>query len=298
MSREEAWNSNQYSRQQETQKKPSMWDFLRRNKPILFGVIGVLFLVVLFLALIFNPIVIVKAGTRGVVMNWGAVQNKVLGEGFHIVTPVYQSVVKMDVRVQKAETPADASSKDLQDAHSTIALNYHIDPDKAWWVYQNIGVQFKERIIDPQIQEIFKAVTAHYTAVELITQREKVRNETKDLLTKRFIEYGLIVDDISIVNFKFSTEFTKAIEAKQTAEQHALKAQNDLKRIEIEAKQKIASAQAEAESLRLQKQQVTAELIELRRIEAQIKAIDKWNGQMPQITGGAMPWVSADKFTK
>lgn len=271
--------------------------YLFREHPGIITGIGVGLLVfALVVVLIFNPIVIVRAGQRGVVMNWGAVQNKVLGEGLHFLMPIYQSVYKMDVRVQKAETPADASSKDLQDAHSTIAINYHVDPDKAWWVYQNIGTSFKERIIDPQVQEIFKAVTARFTAVELITLREKVRNETKELLKARFLEYGLIVDDISIVNFKFSAEFTKAIEAKQTAEQLALKAKNDLERIKIEADQKIASAKAEAESLRLQKEQVTDKLVELRKIEVQSKAIDKWDGKLPYYTGGGViPFIDVGK---
>ncbi len=273
-----------------------LWYLLKQNKIVLVGVSTATLIILLLILLIFNPIVIVRAGQRGVVMNWGAVQSRVLGEGLHFIAPIYQSVYKADVRVQKAETPADASSKDLQDAHSTIAVNYHIDPDRAWWVYQNIGKEYKERIIDPQVQEIFKAVTAKFTAVELITLREKVRNETKNLLKTRFLEYGLIVDDISIVNFKFSGEFTKAIEAKQTAEQLALKAKNDLERIKIEADQKVASAKAEAESLRLQKEQVTDKLVELRKIEVQSKAIDKWDGKLPYYTGGGVvPFIDVKK---
>ena len=99
--------------------------------------------------------------------------------------------------------------------------------------------------------------------------------------------------DVSIVNFKFSQQFTNAIENKQTAEQLALKAQRDLDRIKIEAQQKIAQAQAEAEALRLQRQNVTSELVELRRIEAMHDAIRKWNGVLPNVTGGAIPFIDA-----
>lgn len=241
--------------------------------------------------LVMNPFVIIGAGERGVVLNFGAVQPKVLDEGLHFRVPVMQRIVKIDVRVHKAQTDAEAASKDLQDTHSTIALNHHILPDKSNWVYQNLGREYKERIIDPAVQEVVKAVTARYTAVELITQREKVRAEIKELLKERLMVYHIVVDDFSIVNFKFSQQFTQAIEAKQTAEQLALKAQRDLDRIKIEAEQKVTQARAEAEALRLQKENVTPQLVRLRQIEASLKAIEKWDGHMPRVTSGAVPFI-------
>ena len=251
------------------------------------GIIIALALIVLIL----NPFVMVGPGERGVVLNFGAVQPMVLGEGLHLRIPLVQKVIKMDVKIHKSQTGAESVSKDLQDTHSTVAVNYHILPDKANWVYQSIGREYKERIIDPTVQEVVKAVTARYTAVELITQREKVRAEIKELLKQRLVSYNINVDDFSIVNFKFSQQFTQAIESKQTAEQYALKAQRDLERIKIEAEQKIAQATAEAEALRLQKANVTPELIRLRQIEASMKAIEKWDGHMPKVTGGAVPFI-------
>jgi regulator of protease activity HflC (stomatin/prohibitin superfamily) len=246
----------------------------------------------------FNPFVIINAGERGVLLNFGAVQPVVFGEGIHFRTPIMQRVEKVDVRINKSQTEAESVSKDLQDTKSTIAVNYHISPDKANWVFQNIGHEYKERIIDPSVQEVVKAITAKYTAVELITEREKVRGEIKDLLKSRLLTYDILVDDFSIVNFKFSQIFEQAIEAKQTAEQLALKAQRDLERIKIEADQKVASAKAEAEALRVQKENVTPQLIELRKIEASIKAIDKWDGRMPQITGTAVPFIDLNNLEK
>lgn len=249
-------------------------------------------LVALWIAFrILNPFVVVSAGERGVVLNFGAVQDTVLGEGLHLRVPFMQKVVMIDVRIQKSQTDAESVSKDLQDTKSTIAVNYHSSPDKVNKIYQTIGASFKERIIDPAVQEVVKAITARYTAVELITQREKVRNEIKDLLRQRLITYDIVVDDFSIVNFRFSQQFEAAIESKQTAEQLALKAQRDLERIKIEADQKIASAKAEAESLRLQKENVTPQLIQLRKIEASIKAIEKWDGHMPKVSSGAVPFI-------
>lgn len=248
--------------------------------------------------LMLNPFVIVGAGERGVVLNFGAVQPIVFGEGIHFRIPVIQKIVKVDVKVHKEQVDAEAASKDLQDIRSTIAVNYHILPDKANWVYQNIGTAFKERIIDPTVQEVVKAITAKYTAIELITQREKVRSEIKMLLKERLTVYNIIVDDFSIVNFKFSQQFTQAIEAKQTAEQLAMKAQRDLERIKIEAEQKVAQARAEAEALRLQKENVTPQLIRLRQIEASIKAIDKWDGHLPKINSGAIPFIDVKSLEK
>jgi len=254
-----------------------------------------------FFLVVLNPFVKIDAGERGVLLNFGAVQKDVLDEGLHLVIPVMQRVVKMDVKIQKSETRSEAASKDLQDIKSVIALNYHIIPDKANWVYQNIGVAFKERIIDPSVQEAVKAVTAKYTAVQLIGEREAVSAAIKDSLSEKLSGYNLYVDGFSVIDFSFSKKFTDAIESKQEAEQFALRAQRDLERIRIEAEQKVAQAKAEAEALRLQKAQITPELIELRKIEAMREAIAKWNGTVPNVLlsgGGATPFLSLDGLIK
>jgi regulator of protease activity HflC (stomatin/prohibitin superfamily) len=261
------------------------------------GLIKVAAIVIVVFLIFSGSLVIIGPGQRGVVINFGAVSPVVWDEGLHFKIPVYQRVEKMDVRVQKEQTEAAAASKDLQDTHSTIAVNFNIIPDKAGWVFQHIGRGYNERVIDPMTQEVVKAVTARYTAIELITNREKIRMEIKDILKARLLDYHISVVDVSIVNFKFSAQFTQAIENKQTAEQMALKASRDLDRIKIEAQQKIAAAQAEAESLRLQRQNITQDLVELRRIEAMQEAIRKWNGVLPQVTGGAMPFIDAKSYT-
>jgi len=263
--------------------------------------IVVVAMAVFFFLIVLNPFVKIGAGERGVLLNFGAVQKDVLGEGLHLLIPVMQKVVKMDVKIQKSETRSEAASKDLQDIKSVIALNYHIIPEKANWVYQNIGVAFKERIIDPSVQEAVKAVTAKYTAVQLIGEREAVSTAIKDSLSEKLSGYNLYVDGFSVIDFSFSKKFTDAIESKQEAEQFALRAQRDLERIRIEAEQKIAQAKAEAESLRLQKAQITPALIELRKIEAMREAIAKWNGTVPSVLlsgGGATPFLSLDGLIK
>jgi regulator of protease activity HflC (stomatin/prohibitin superfamily) len=262
-------------------------------KYVLYIAVG---LVVLFT---FKPWVQVGAGERGIVMNFGAVQDEVLIEGIHFRIPVVQTVILMDVKIQKAITDAASASSDLQDVDLSVALNYHIIPDKANMVYQTIGVEFKDRIIDPAIQEVMKAVSARYTAEELITKRPAVSTEMKEALTSRLLLSNISVDAFSIVSFSFSQKFTDAIEAKQTAEQNALKAKRDLDRIRVEAEQTIAAATAEAEALRLQKMNISPDLIELRKIEANLKAIEKWNGILPQVTGaGAIPFIGVGDAIK
>lgn len=265
------------------------------------GKVIIIAVAVLFVILILNPFVKIDAGERGVVLNFGAVQDDVMDEGLHLRVPIMQKVVHMDVKIQKSETRAEAASKDLQDIKSLIALNYHIIPDKANWVYQNVGVAFKERIIDPNVQEAVKAVTARYTAVQLIGERERVSTEIKASLVTKLAEYNIFVDGFSVIDFAFSKQFTAAIEAKQEAEQLAIKAQRDLDRIKIEAEQKIAQAKAEAEGLRLQKQEITLELIELRKVEAFREAIAKWNGTVPDVlmgSGSAMPLLDLQGLKK
>ncbi len=251
------------------------------------------FLAIIFLLLlIIKPWVQIGAGERGIVLNFGAVQDKVLDEGMHMRVPLMQEVIIMDVKIHKVVTDAASASSDLQDVALSVALNYHIIPDKANIVYQSIGVEFKERIIDPAIQEVMKAVSARYSAEELITKRPAVSAEMQEALKARLLMNNIAVDAFSIVSFNFSKIFTDAIEAKQTAEQNALKAKRDLDRIRVEAEQTIAAATAEAEALRLQKMNISPDLIELRRIEANLKAIDKWNGVLPEVTGaGAVPFI-------
>lgn len=269
------------------EKKAGARDYLRRAIPKAVGILFALLIIIIFL----NPFVVIGAGERGVVLNFGAVSPNVLDEGLHVRVPIMQRVIKMDVKVQKSQTDAEAASKDLQETFSTIALNFHILPEKVNVIYQKLGADFKERIIDPAVQEVVKAVTAKYTAVEVITQREKVRSEIREMLRQRLLTYNIIVDDFSIVNFKFSNQFSQAIEAKQTAEQLAFKAQRDLERIKIEAEQKVTQATAEAEALRLQKENVTPGLVKLRQIEASLKAIEKWDGRLPKVTSGAVPFI-------
>ncbi len=241
--------------------------------------------VIAVLLLLLNGFTIVGAGERGVVFSkFGGVQAGVRGEGLQFQIPFIQTIIPLDVKIQKSETDASASSKDLQMVDSRIAVNYHIGPDKAWQIYQDVGMLYKERLIDPLVQESVKATSAQFTAEELITRRAEVSNQIKEMLITRLMPHNIVVDEFNIVDFNFSSVFNDAIEAKQMAEQNALRAQRDLERIKIEAEQTIAAAQAEAESQRLQRETITESLLQLR-------AIERWDGKLPQVTGGGVPFI-------
>ncbi|MNH94252.1 FtsH protease regulator HflC [compost metagenome] len=256
-------------------------------------ILGV-FIVILIVFIGFRSFTIVEAGHRGVVLQLGAVKPQVLVEGLHFKIPFVQNVIPIEIRVQKAESSQVSASKDLQNVTTTLAVNYHLDGASVNGLYQTVGLDYKGRIVDPAISESLKAVTAQYTAEELIAKRSEVSTKVKEVLAAKLGIYNMLLDEINITEFKFSEEFDRAIEQKQIAEQQALKSKLDLDRIKIEKDQEITRAQAQAEALRLQKQEVTQELIQLRQIEAQLKAIEKWNGTLPNVTGGATPFISVD----
>lgn len=271
------------------------FDTIDRAQPTRW--LGWVLTVVLALVLVsyLSPFVVIDAGHRGVITNFGAVQKDILDEGLHFKVPIMQNVHEVNVQIQKGEGDGDAASKDLQQVHAKIAINFHLIPDRVAETYQSIGDldRVGDRIIVPSVQEAVKAVTANYTAEQLISERKEVRDKISGFLQDRLNRHGIRIDEFSIVNFSFSRSFNDAIEAKTTAEQLKLKAERDLERIRVEAEQRVATAKAEAESLRLQKQEVTSELLRLREIETQIKAIEKWDGHLPNVTGGVMPFIDA-----
>lgn len=232
-------------------------------------------------ALILRPFALVGAGERGIMMRFGKVQNTILDEGIHPIMPIVTSVKTLSVRVQKTDIKADAASKDLQKVSTDLAVNWNIDPAKANQVFQQIGdeEQIVTSILSPAISEVLKAATANKTAEEIITQRNELKNEIDNSLKQRLEPYGVIVRDVSLINFGFSPEFSKAIEAKQIAEQEAKQAEFAVKKATQDAQAEINRAKGQAEAQRLQRQTLTPELL-------QQQAIQKWDGKFPTVMGG------------
>ena len=231
----------------------------------------------------------VKSGTKAIVFTFGNISS-VEGEGLHMKIPFIQSTQVVDIRTQKTTSPSDAGTKDLQQVTAQVALNYHLNDNKLKEIYSKTGLDVNEKIIEQRIQEIVKSVAAKYTAEQLLIQREAVKNEISSLLKINLSSYNIVLEDVQITNFRFSKAFNDAIEAKQTSVQQALKAENDLQRIRIEAEQKIAMARAEAESIRIQSEAIKAQ----GGVEyVQLKAIEKWDGNLPTtMAGGVTPFIN------
>ncbi|MBA7698633.1 hypothetical protein ES703_107313 [subsurface metagenome] len=258
---------------------------IKIRKIVTYTVIGLVAFMI-----IFGSFGTVGAGERGVLLQFGAVKDKVFGEGLYFKIPFIQKVVKMDVKIQKDEVAASASSKDLQIVTSRIALNYHLAPNSVNKIWQEIGKDYNIRIIAPTIQEAVKAVTAKFTAEELITKREEVKEQIKMNLAERLLVHAIMVDELNIIDFFFSEAFNAAIEAKVTAEQLKLKADRDLERIVIEKEQMITAAEGKAQAILIEARALMAnpKVVELRWIE-------KWNGEVPQYWGQASPFIGLNR---
>lgn len=251
--------------------------------------------VIVFLMLfsVLNPFVIVSAGERGVVLNWGAVSGDIMDEGLHFRVPVYQKVVKLDVKTLKLETKTLAYSNDIQTVNASLALNYNIKPQSVNRLWQEVGKDYQGRIIDPAIQESVKAGVANFTAQELIEERPKVKESIKDELLQRLSDYFNVVE-FSITDFSFSDEYERAVESKQVSQQQALKAKNDLERIKLEAEQRVAQAEAEATAIKIQAEAITQQGGE---DYVNLKAVEKWDGKLPtqMIPNASLPFINLGK---
>jgi len=250
-----------------------------------------LFVILLLFVVSCSSFHIVPAGHKGVKFNIikGIIMTS-LDEGIVFKVPMVETIYDIDVRIDKVEPHCSAASKDMQTVGTTVALNFRPDPGKVHELYQSIGMSYRERIVDPAVQEAVKAVTALYTAEELIAKREEIKEKIQSSLTNKLKQENIIVIALNITDFQFSQSFNSAIEEKQNAEQHALKAKRDLERIKIEAEQRITQAKAEAEAQRLLAGSITPQVIELRKIDAIQESINKWDGKMPQVSGGALPF--------
>jgi regulator of protease activity HflC (stomatin/prohibitin superfamily) len=232
------------------------------KKQIMFTMLGVI-----LIGLLLSSIKTVGTGRIAVITRFGKVTGRELGEGAHMIFPFDRANV-YDIRVQKETAAAKAASKDLQDINSELVINYRIKPGEVSNIHRTIGPEYSFKLIEPAVQEVFKATTAKYDATQLITDRASVKAEAQKLLVNRLSKYGIIVVDISITNFSFSDDFSKAIEAKQVAQQNAERAKFNLEasRIDAEAQQAQSATLSE---LYLKKQ-----------------AIEKWDGKMPNYIGG------------
>lgn len=270
--------------------------------PLKIAIPAIIAIIIIFVVLT-SSLKIVDAGYRGVLLKFGAVDTSVsLTEGLHFVLPFRDTVVQMEVRTQKIVESTTSASKDLQSVVTEVALNYRIDPESVPILYKTLGFDYSNRVIVPAIQESVKQVTARFNAEELITKRELVKSEIEQQIKSRLAPYHILVDTISITDFRFSEQFVKAVESKVEAEQRALQAQNDLRRIQIEAQQTEAKALGEQKAAIAKAEgvkqtnilQAEGESEAISIIEAKLRnstsyldwlKTEKWDGKLPLVTG-------------
>lgn len=244
--------------------------------------IVVLVVALVVLAALWSAVVTVGPGNRGVLMTFGAVHQGVLSPGLHFKLPFVQTVKQMNVRIQKSQTNETAASRGLQNVSTEVAVNWAINPLDAEWVYQHLGdeSELTSKVIAPVVSNAVKAVAARYNAEDLIESRDKVATAIQQQIVAALNQYKVQVQGVNITNFQFSHAYTEAIEQKQVAQQRALQATYDLQRTKIQAEQEVAQAQGQAQAQKLLQQTISPEII-------QLKAVEKWNGILPQVMGGS-----------
>ena len=270
---------------------------LKGPKPRTIATIVVLLIIFI---LIWGTFVIVPAGHRGVVLWWGSVEKRVMGEGLNFKVPMAERVIKVDVRVQPHPfKEIDAASKEYQMVKLTGMMNFHIDPSYVNDLYQKVGLDFANKVIDPAFNDFVKEVVPVYPITEILPKREEIRKRAMTKLGDNLARYHIIVDDIYFANIRFTPEYEKAIEAKQVAQQQVETQRQILAQREIEAQQKVATAKGEAESILVVAQGQAKANDALSRsispILVQYKSIEKWNGILPQVSGGGIPLIDLGK---
>jgi regulator of protease activity HflC (stomatin/prohibitin superfamily) len=246
--------------------------FDRRGLGALAGV------TVFLVGILLSSFTVVPAGHVGVQVTLGEVNQQVLPEGWQFVNPI-SSVKNVDVRLQRANlNNASAGTKNTQQVHTDIVVNYRLTPNKVPYIYKEFGLDVDTKVLGPAINESFKSAVGHYTSEELITKRDTVNADIVSRLSEKLAPFNIVVNNVSLVNFGFSKAFQDSIEAKVIAEQAKLRADQDYERIQVEAKSRIAQAKGEAEAIAIQ-----ASAIQHQGGQAyvQLQWIEKWNGKMP-----------------
>ncbi len=262
------------------------------NRPLPAWLTNIGFVAIAALALLlFNVLVIINPGEAGVLSILGKAQDGALLEGVHLKPPFVSRVDMYDVTVQKFEVPAQSSTKDLQELTASFAINFRLDPNQVVVIRRTQGSlqNIVSKIIAPQTQESFKTAAARRTVEQAITQREQLKQDFDEALSTRLEKYGIIVLDTSVVDLTFSTEFSKAVEEKQIAEQRAQRAVYIAQEAEQEAEANVNRAKGQAEAQRLLRETLSPEVL-------QKQAIDKWDGQFPVVMGGSqtLPFINID----
>lgn len=286
---------------------PSRMPF--RFPPVLVRV-GAFVLGAVVLLTIFNPFYQIPSGYSGILTNFGSVQPTALEPGLHIAVPVYQKIIQVSTQPQTITSHEQAATHDLQDVRTSVSVTFHIAPADAPGFYRDFRTLdvLARRIIEPTVSNDVKAITANYNAEELITKRDLVDGQIKDLIVRSLEPYHLTIHSVNTANFAFSPAYAQAIEAKQVAQQQALQAQYTLQQTQISAQAQVVQAKAQADAAVATAQGQAQALLVTSQAQAkantlvsqsltpallQQKALDRWSGTMPTYlsAGAPLPFI-------
>jgi prohibitin 2 len=257
----------------------------------------------LMLLFAFSPFTQVPAGSRGIVTAYGDVRS-VRSEGLQWHWP-WEKIQLISLRADSADVKkSEGGTKDSQPVYTDLTVRYEIKPESVQEVYVRFARDGNmDRYVETATQEAFKAVTARYSADELITKRAQVSLEINAEIDKRVDRFGVNIISVDMTQFSFSQSYMQAVNEKVTEEQKKLAAENALKRIQIEQQQQVVSAKAQAEATKERTDAEAYALVklaegraDLRRIEVEKVKAEKWNGALPtHVYGSApMPWMNVD----
>ncbi len=261
------------------------------------SIFGTIAAIIVFLAL--NAFVIINPGQAGVISILGKSQDGVLLEGIHVKPPFVARVDVYDTTVQKFEVPAQSSTRDLQELTARFAINFRLDSSRVVEIRRKQGSlqNLVTKIVAPQTQEAFKITASLRTAEESITQRSALKQDFDDTLSLRLEKYGVIVLDTSVIDLNFSTDFAKAVEEKQIAEQRAQRAVYVAQEAEQEAQADVNRAKGKAEAQRLLAETLKETGGQLVLEKEAIQAWREGGAQMPKVLvmgkdgGGGVPFL-------
>ena len=226
----------------------------------------------------------IDAGNRGVKTVWGEVQGESMPEGLYFYNLFSTNIYEIDCKTQNVAFTFDTYTKDVQQARINFSVNYSVDLNNAHTLFKEVGRDYQSKVIQPKVVQAVKDVVGKWEADTLVANREKATSEIMELLTGSLAKNHILVQNVVIENIEYSQQFERAIEEKQIATQEAIKAKNETKRIEEEATQKVLTAKAEAESMRIR----SKALSENKGLVA-YEAVQKWNGVLPVNMYGSAP---------
>ncbi|MGB7844035.1 MAG: prohibitin family protein [Candidatus Acidiferrum sp.] len=237
-----------------------------------FRVFGskILGLLLLFLALIlfFASVVSIPTGHVGVLTLFGRVTGEALGEGIHLINPL-KSVQKLSIQTQSVKETANVPSNEGLILALDTSLLFRLDRSKAAEVYQKVGANYAEKIVEPTMRAAIRAATSAHTANALYTNaRELVQQQIQDELTTQLALRGVIVENVLLRDVQLPAMLKSSIEAKQQAEQDALRMSFILQKEKQEAERKRIEAQGIADFQKIVAQGISPQLLEWKGIEA------------------------------